>query len=72
VVLVGRRPVARVALLLAHALPAVSTLTIAAQFITQPLTLTALVLILGLALALAFVWRRRRRSRAASAGLEAA
>ena len=72
IVLVGRRPVDRIALLLARALPAVSTLTIAAQFITRPVMLTALVLILGLALALAFVRRRRRRSRAATAGLEAA
>ncbi len=46
-VLANGRPIARVALLLATALPAVSPLTIAARFIARPFTLLALVLLLG-------------------------
>ena len=70
VVLADGRPVARVPLLLAQALPAVSGLTIAARFITKPLML---LLIAGLVAALfAAVVLLRRRSRAASGDLEAA
>ena len=47
IVLANGRPIARVALLLATALPAVSPLTIAARFIARPFTLLALVLLLG-------------------------
>ncbi len=46
IVLANGRPIARVALLLAAALPAVSPLTIAARFIARPFTLLALVLLL--------------------------
>ncbi len=69
VVLVGGRPVARVPLLLAHALPAVSTLTIAARFITRPLML---VLILAVAIGGALAFALRRRRRASKGGLEPA
>jgi apolipoprotein N-acyltransferase len=54
---------------LAKALPAVSTLTIAARFITTPLMLLAIVAAAGVALALALLGRRRRRTRAANGGL---
>jgi len=46
IVLADGRPIARVPLLLAAALPAVSPLTIAARFIARPFTLLALVLLL--------------------------
>jgi D-alanyl-D-alanine carboxypeptidase (penicillin-binding protein 5/6) len=72
VVMVGRRQVARIPLLLAQALPAVSVLTIAARFITKPLMLLAIMVLLGGGLALGFLTRRRRRARAANGGLEAA
>ncbi|MGB9186296.1 MAG: D-alanyl-D-alanine carboxypeptidase family protein [Solirubrobacteraceae bacterium] len=72
VVLVGGRPVARIPLLLARALPAVSSLTIAARFITRPLMLVILVLAAAVSLALAFGIRQRRRARAGGGGLEAA
>jgi hypothetical protein len=72
VVLVNGRPVARIPLLLTAALPAISPLTNAAHFITQPLTLLVLILAIGGATALAFRMRRRRRARAAEGGLEAA
>ncbi len=65
------RPVARIPLLLAQALPGVSGLTIAAQFVTRPVML---VIIVGLAvaavLAAAVLWRRR--TRASPGHLEAA
>ncbi len=69
IVLAGGRPIARIALLLARALPAVSGLTIASQFVTsRPAMLLA---ILGvIAAGLAFLMHRRRRSSAAT--LEAA
>jgi D-alanyl-D-alanine carboxypeptidase (penicillin-binding protein 5/6) len=69
--LVGGRTVARVPLLLSTSLAAVSSLTIAARFITQPLMLVLIVLV-ALAGALAFASRQRRRARAAKGGLEAA
>jgi D-alanyl-D-alanine carboxypeptidase (penicillin-binding protein 5/6) len=72
VVLVGGRPVARIPLLLARALPAVSSLTIAARFITRPLMLVLLVLAAAVPLALALGIRQRRRARAGGGGLEAA
>ncbi len=72
VVLDNGRPVARIPLLLARALPAVSPLTIAARFITKPLMLLALVFVLGAGLALAFIVRRRRRTRAVQGGVKSA
>jgi D-alanyl-D-alanine carboxypeptidase (penicillin-binding protein 5/6) len=71
IVLVGGRPVAIVPLVLAHALPAVGSLTLAARFITRPLMLV-LIVCLGFAAALAFAVRRRRRGRASKGGLETA
>jgi len=61
VVLADGHPIARIPLLLARALPAVSPLTIAARFITKPLTL--LLLLVVLAMGIAFVARRRERAR---------
>lgn len=70
-VLVGGRPVATVALVLAQGVPAVDSLTLAARFITKPLML---LLIVGLcfAAALVFALRRRRRARASKGGFQAA
>jgi serine-type D-Ala-D-Ala carboxypeptidase (penicillin-binding protein 5/6) len=62
-VLAGHHVVARVALLLAHRLAAVSPLTIAARFMTRPFTLLCVVALLGLAAAL--IVRRRGHARAA-------
>ena len=56
-----RRTLARVPLLLAHALPAVSPLTIAARFVMRPFTLVPLVLLLAAAAGL--MVRRRARTR---------
>ena len=70
VVVADGRPVARIPLLLASSLPAVSPLTIAAHFIGKPVMLL-LVLLLVACPALAFVMRRRRRARVAR-GLESA
>ena len=64
------RSVARIPLVLAKSLPAVSPLTIAAGFIAKPLMLLILLLLVACP-ALAFVTRRRRRSRVAR-GLESA
>jgi hypothetical protein len=60
VVLADGRRIARIPLLLARALPAVSPLTIAARFIVRPFTLLALALLLGGG-AGAIAARRRRR-----------
>jgi D-alanyl-D-alanine carboxypeptidase (penicillin-binding protein 5/6) len=68
---VGGRTVATVPLLLSGSLGAVSSLTIAAGFITQPLILVLIALV-ALAVALAFASRYRRRTRAGKGGLEAA
>src|SRR5262249_47021757 len=62
VVLVTGRPVARIPLLLAKALPGISPLTSAAHFITRPLTLVVLIMVIGGAAALALLMRRRRRA----------
>ena len=71
-VLVGGRPVARIPLLLAQAVPAVSSLTIATRFITRPVMLLLLIAAAGSVLALAFGVRQRRRARAGGGGLKAA
>ncbi len=62
--LVGGRPVVRVPLVLAKALPTVSPLSIAAGFIFRPLPLLVIILLAGVGLALAFHLRQRRRVRA--------
>ena len=61
--LVGGRPEARIPLVLAKALPAVSPLSIAAGFIFRPLALLVIFLLAGGGLALAFHLRQRRRVR---------
>jgi hypothetical protein len=67
VVLADGRPIARIPLLLAHALPAVSSLTRASKFLLRASTLLPLILLLGAA-AGALVFRRQRaRARAAAA-----
>jgi hypothetical protein len=60
VVLVGGRAVARVPLLLASAVPAVSTVVLVGRFVTKPLTLVVLVLLLGLGLLVVALARRGR------------
>lgn len=57
----GGRTLARVPLVLAQRLAAVSSLTLAARFITRPFTLFAVVVLLGLAAGL--ILRRRGHSR---------
>jgi serine-type D-Ala-D-Ala carboxypeptidase (penicillin-binding protein 5/6) len=69
-VLGNGRTMARIPLVLARALPAVSPLTIAAGFITQPLILVLLVLVLGVVVA--FIARRRERTQGSDARREAA
>jgi D-alanyl-D-alanine carboxypeptidase (penicillin-binding protein 5/6) len=64
-VLADGRVIARIPLLLARALPAVSPLAIAARFLTRPSTLLLLVALLGASIGLAGVWRRRLRGRSA-------
>jgi D-alanyl-D-alanine carboxypeptidase (penicillin-binding protein 5/6) len=60
-VLVDGRPRARIRLLLAHALPAVSPLTIAARTLLRPFTLCLLAVVL--AIALTARWYRREHHR---------
>lgn len=70
VVLADGRPVARMALLLASALPAVSPSAATTGFMTRAVLLVPIVLV-GLG-PLAFLARRRRRARAAMGGVESA
>jgi D-alanyl-D-alanine carboxypeptidase (penicillin-binding protein 5/6) len=56
------RVVATVPLVLARALPAVSVLTIAAEFLMRPATLLAVVLLLCAALGGVMLWRQRSRA----------
>ena len=72
VITVDGRPKARIALRLAQALPAVSSLTLAGRFITKPLTLFTLFVLIGVCVALACLWRRRRRTRTGRAELGSA
>ncbi|MGI8714917.1 MAG: D-alanyl-D-alanine carboxypeptidase family protein, partial [Solirubrobacteraceae bacterium] len=58
VVLADGRPIARIPLVLERALPAVSGLTIAARFITQPLMLSGILVALALVVALGGLVRR--------------
>ena len=69
IVLAGERPIARIPLLLARTLPAVSGLTIASQFITRRPAIVLAVLV-AIAATLGFLVHRRRRSSAGT--LEAA
>jgi D-alanyl-D-alanine carboxypeptidase (penicillin-binding protein 5/6) len=62
VVLEGGRPVARIPLQLVQAVPAVSSLTHAARFITRPSTLVSIAALLAVAVAVAV--RRRERVQA--------
>ena len=75
IVLAGSTVLARIPLLLARRVPAVSTLTLAGRFITRPSTLVLLVLLLGAAAGL-IAWRagrrRKRTTSAAGAGPEPA
>jgi serine-type D-Ala-D-Ala carboxypeptidase (penicillin-binding protein 5/6) len=64
VVLANGRPIARVPLLLAHALPAVSPITLAARFLTRPTTLVLLVALLAAVFGLITLVRWRVRGRA--------
>jgi D-alanyl-D-alanine carboxypeptidase (penicillin-binding protein 5/6) len=66
VVLEDGRPIARVPLLLAHSLPAVSPITLAARFLTRPITLVLLVALLAafFGLITAVRWRVRDRATA--------
>ena len=66
VVFAGRRVIARVPLLLAHRLPAVSPITLAAKFITRPFTLVVIAVLLGGVIGLVGVWRWRSRVRSAA------
>ena len=63
VVLVGHRPIARIRLLLARAVPAVSPLTLAERFITRPITLVSVGVLLVAMLILAGFWWARARGR---------
>ena len=63
VVIANGRPIARIRLLLAHPLAAVSPLTLASRFLTRPSTLVSVFALLGLIVALAVVWRSRMRGR---------
>jgi serine-type D-Ala-D-Ala carboxypeptidase (penicillin-binding protein 5/6) len=60
VVLLDGHPVARIPLLLARALPAVSPLTLAGRFITRPSTLVLLLVLIGVGIVVAM--RRRGRT----------
>ena len=66
VVLANGRAIARIRLLLARALPAVSPLTLAARFLTRPSTLVSLFALLGVVVVLLGVWRSRSRGRDAA------
>jgi D-alanyl-D-alanine carboxypeptidase (penicillin-binding protein 5/6) len=63
VVFAGTRQIARVPLVLAHPVPAVSPLTRAARFITRPSTLVSLAVLLVAAIALAVLRTRGPRKR---------
>jgi D-alanyl-D-alanine carboxypeptidase (penicillin-binding protein 5/6) len=67
VVLAGHRPIARIPLLLAHALPAVSALERAADFLLRASTLLGLILVLGAAVGASVFRRQRSRAKAAAA-----
>jgi D-alanyl-D-alanine carboxypeptidase (penicillin-binding protein 5/6) len=66
VVFAGRHVIARVPLLLAHRLPAVSSITLAARFITRPFTLVLIAVVLGGVIGLVGIWRWRSRVRSAA------
>jgi D-alanyl-D-alanine carboxypeptidase (penicillin-binding protein 5/6) len=66
-VLEGARPVGRVALVIEHALGGLSPFTVAARFITKPITLVVLIVILASAAGLTVRRRLRRRGRSRAA-----
>jgi D-alanyl-D-alanine carboxypeptidase len=59
VVLAGGKPISTIALVLAHAVPAVSPLTVAAHYLTRPVTLLVLMLLVATIFGLATLRRRR-------------
>ncbi len=69
-VLVDGRRIARIPLVLAHALPAVSPVTLAAHFVTRPSTLVSLLVLLAAAAVVAV--RRRGRARRRREGAQPA
>jgi D-alanyl-D-alanine carboxypeptidase (penicillin-binding protein 5/6) len=64
-VLADGRQIASVPLLLAKSLPAVSSLTLAAEFLTRPSTLLVILLLIGAAAGARMFWRQRTRGLAA-------
>lgn len=62
-VFAGRRLLARIRLLLAHAVPAVGPLTVAARFLTRGTTLLWLLALIGAIFTVAVVWRGKARGR---------
>jgi len=59
VVLAGGKPISTIPLVLAHAVPAVSPLTVAAHYLTRPVTLLVLMLLVATIFGLATVRRKR-------------
>jgi serine-type D-Ala-D-Ala carboxypeptidase (penicillin-binding protein 5/6) len=66
VVLADGRPIARIPLLLAHALPAVSSLTVAANYLSRGSTLLVLILLVCAAVGAMLFHRQRTRAQAAA------
>jgi D-alanyl-D-alanine carboxypeptidase (penicillin-binding protein 5/6) len=66
VVLANGRPIARIPLLLAHALPAVSSLTVAANYLSRGSTLLVLILLICAAVGAVLFYRQRTRAHAAA------
>jgi hypothetical protein len=66
VVLADGRPIARIPLLLAHALPAVSSLTVAANYLSRGSTLLVLILLVCAAVGAVLFHRQRTRAQAAA------
>jgi hypothetical protein len=61
------RTIARIPLLLAHALPAVSPPTLAAAFLTRPFTIASVAILLAAVVVTTMLWRHRSRERAVGA-----
>jgi hypothetical protein len=65
-VLAGGRAIGRIPVVVARAVPAVSSLELAARFLTRPTTLVVLVVLLGLAAAVSARRREHARGRASA------